>query len=109
MKKRLYYLKMSSSVFTVFGNGAYSEILGKINRDIQTPTVLCSLSYPPLINAKRVISTGPDIFFIDIPVPSQERERPMYLCVGGIDYALFYDFSVGFRNCSHNMFFFIIN
>jgi hypothetical protein len=48
-------------------------------------------------------------FFIEIPVPSQERERLMYLCVSGIDYALFYDFSVGFWNCSHNMFFFIIN
>ena len=78
---------MSYSLFPVFGNGAYSEILGKINRDIQTPTVLCSLSYPTLINAKRVISTGPDIFFIEIPVPSQERERPMYLCARGIDYA----------------------
>ena len=98
---------MSSSLFPVFGNGAYSEILGKINWDIQTPTVLCSLSYPPLINAKRVISMGTDIFFIEIPVPSQERERPMYLCVRGIDYALFYDFSVGFWNCSHNMFFII--
>jgi hypothetical protein len=40
-----------------------------------------------LINAKRVISTGPDIFFIEVPVPSQERERPMYLCARGIDYA----------------------
>jgi hypothetical protein len=47
------------------------------------------------------------IFFIEIPVTSQERERPMYLCVSGIDYALFYDFSVGFWNCSHNMFFII--
>jgi Ca2+/Na+ antiporter len=61
-----------------------------------------------LINAKRVISTGPDIFFIEIPVPSQERERAMYLCVRGIYYALFYDFSLGFWNCSHNMFFLLL-
>jgi hypothetical protein len=27
------------------------------------------------------------------------------LCVKGIDFAFFYDFSVGFWNCSHNMFF----
>jgi len=30
----------------------------------------------------------------------------MYLCVRGFDFASFYDFSIGFLNCSHSVVFF---
>ena len=56
--------------------------------------------------------------FIEVPVPSQEREQScicvrghvfvlevMYLCVRDIDFAFVYDFSVGFWKCSHSVVF----
>jgi len=63
IKKTAVLFKNVIFPFSCFGNGACSEILWKINRDIKTPTLLCSLPYPPLINplinTKKVISMGP--------------------------------------------------
>jgi len=33
----------------------------------------------------------------------------IYLCVGGIDFASFYDFCIGIWNCSDNVVFFVFH
>jgi hypothetical protein len=42
--------------------------------------------------------------FIEVPVPCQESERSC-ICVRGIEFATFYDFSVGIWKCSDNVVF----
>jgi hypothetical protein len=34
------------------------------------------------------------LLFIELPVPSQESEHVMYLCLRDINFALFYDFDI---------------
>ena len=38
--------------------------------------------------------------FTEVPVPSQESEQSCACVLVGIDFASFYDFSIGFWNCS---------
>ena len=43
-------------------------------------------------------------YFIEVPVPSQVSD---VLCVRGVDFAPFYDFSIRFRDCSDSVVFFV--
>ena len=47
-------------------------------------------------------------FFIEVPVPSQES-KPLCICVKGINFDSFYDFSIGFWNCFDNVVFFVFH
>jgi hypothetical protein len=44
--------------------------------------------------------------FTEVPVPSQESEHSCVCVLVGIDFASFYDFSIGFWNCSDSVVFF---
>ena len=44
--------------------------------------------------------------FTEVPVPSQESEQSCVCVLVGIDFASFYDFSIGFWNCSDRVVFF---
>ena len=46
--------------------------------------------------------------FIEKPSPNQKSER-LCVCVGCINFAYFYDFSIGFWNCSKNVVFLFFN
>lgn len=49
------------------------------------------------------------LVFIEILVPSPENEQSciLYICIRGIDFACFYDFTIGFWNCFYSMVFIV--
>jgi hypothetical protein len=46
--------------------------------------------------------------FTEVPVLSQESEQVMYMCVGDIEFAYFYDFSIEFLELFRQCVFFPI-
>ena len=68
--------------------------------------LLLCIDWSLLVLVLKTSLTPP--LFIEVPVPCQERERSC-ICVSGIDFASFNDFSIRFWNCSDSVALFVFH